>query len=126
MKQPSKKLIQQWDKKLAKAGFEDAESRETGLLHRWDDMYYRRRYTEQTFAAKQRYYQLCTNFLNDGHFESELDKRVWTLHSEGLSRREIAKKVRKNFVTVHYIVVKYEQEAGIKPYDSTKTGKSKR
>lgn len=126
MKQPSKKLIAAWDRKLKAAGFVDAESRDTELLHRWDDMYYRRRYTQQTFEAKQRYYQLCTEYLNSGTFDSLLDQKIWSLHSDGLSRRDIAKKIRKNFVTVHYTVVKYEQRAGIKPYDSAKTGKPKR
>lgn len=126
MKQPSKKLIAEWDKKLARAGFVDAEDRNNGLLTRWDDQYYHRRYTPEAFAAKQTYFQLCTDFLNTGKFESQLDKRVWQMHCEGLTRREIAKAVKKNHVSVHYIVIKYEQEAGIKPYDSAKTGKSKR
>ena len=76
MKKPSKKLIDAWDKKLAKAGFVDAEDRANGLLKRWDSSYYQRRYTPQTFQAKARYYELATIFYNDGFFENGREKEI--------------------------------------------------
>lgn len=114
MKQPTKKLIEAWDRKLAKAGFDDAEDRKTGLLHRWDDSYYRRRYTPEAFAAKQRYYELCQERLLKGDFASPLHQQVWQLHCEGLSHREIAKKLKTNKDRSHEIVLQILQEAGIR------------
>ncbi len=64
-------------------------------------------------SLTEEYYTLCSQFLNDFKFERPFDKRVWELHTEGFSIREIAtslktKKRRKS--TIWTIVKKLETE----------------
>lgn len=120
MKKPNKKLLDTWDKKLAKAGFVDAEARGTGLLKRWDSAYYQNRYTPMEFLAKERYYSLARQHLEEGYFENGTHKLIWQLHTDGLTYREIAAKLKKtvkgtiNKDIVNEVVVRCRKEAGIR------------
>lgn len=114
MRKPSKKLIETWDKKLAKAGHVEIEDRDTGMLKTWSDHYFRRRYSPEAFAAKQRYYELCTDWLNDGFFDTGTEKEIWDMHSNGLTLVEIAAKVKMSKTKVNEIIFKIRKQAGIR------------
>jgi hypothetical protein len=98
-----KSLKSKWYKKLAKSGFEDIEGNEeyfnaSDTFTRHSSRY---RDSVQRFEAKQEYYRLAGHFLYDHKFSSTLEKMIWQLHSEGLSIREITKKLQDRNVATH-------------------------
>lgn len=97
-----KKLQAEWNKKLAASGFEDIEDSNGQLKGKWSgDSDIRNKYTELTYAAKERYYQLAGQFLNDYPFKTEKDRIIWEMHSEGISIRDIVKALKKRRFKVY-------------------------
>lgn len=91
-----KKLQQTWSKKLAKSGFVDAEnaSDSDAFLNRWDDQYFRRRFTVDTAAARQEYFYIAFQFLHSYKFKTARDKAIWAAHADGLSFDKIGEKLK--------------------------------
>ncbi len=83
-----KKLQALWDKKLKDSGFNDIESRSDSLIQ-WQDSFHQGYHTEITLQAKKDYYIAAEHFLNYYPFKNEAEVRIWALHSEGVSIREI-------------------------------------
>lgn len=83
-----KKLKDEWYKKLEKDGFVDAEDGD--LLKEWQSAYFQIRHEPEIFSIQQSYYYEASHFLNIFAFPSELEKKIWALHVEGKSYREIA------------------------------------
>lgn len=92
------KLQKEWYKKLADSGFKDIEefdevrgSAAISFLKRsCKDL--AKKYNDTTFF----YYQLCRDFLSHGFFLSKIDHKIWQLHSEGVSIREILKELQQD------------------------------
>ncbi len=90
-----KSLQEKWYKKLEKSGFKDAEDSQENL-HTWSYIFSRNcDKHKELMLAKQTYYRMATNFLNDYNFESNLDKVIWEYHANGISVRDIAKLLKK-------------------------------
>lgn len=89
-----------WYKKLKDEGFEDIEQDEQSLI-RWDSHYFRTRYPDNTFRAKEEYYRLAGSFLHSHDFKSEKEKQVWELHAKGLPGTEIFIELRKRKVKIY-------------------------
>lgn len=118
MRKPTKALIAQWDRKLAKAGFVDAEERDSNEnMKRWHDFYFRRRYTAETFEAKQRYFELATDWLNSGTFENGTAKKAWSMHAEGLSYREIGAKLGFSKDKAQIVIQQCQRDSGLRKLD---------
>lgn len=85
-------LRREWDKKLKESGFEDIEDRESPreMLKSWHSTKFFYRFDEDRFLARKDYFELATQFLGTHRFESEIDREVWRLHTEGESLRKIA------------------------------------
>lgn len=81
-------LTEIYYKKLKDSGFEDIEKNEY-LLKTWSTKFSSKQ-TLDRYEAKEEYFRLARHFLNDYQFSSELEKAIWTYHSEGLSHRNIA------------------------------------
>lgn len=96
---PSKQLLSLWDKRLRDSGFQDAEK--NGELIQWDSHYFHARYTPDEFQAKQEYYQWAEALTHTHPFKSETDRHIWKLHAEGMSVREIARKLKARGVQTH-------------------------
>lgn len=96
-KKQLKALQTKWYAKLKRDGFEDIEqtSDDKGYLKQYDNSYYMARYTPLEFGNKQEYYIKAQHFLVEHAFETEQEKQIWKLHSEGFSLREIAKIIKK-------------------------------
>lgn len=87
------KLKAIWDKKLAKEGLEDIEQ-PNGMLKKWAGAFFKdrhKRFGSVSFEAKEEYYRLAGQFLHSYPFETETERKVWELHSEGMSIREIVR-----------------------------------
>ncbi len=95
-----------WDKKLAKAGFEDIEDKE-GRLTYWHSHYFRNRFKDiNDFHAKQEYFYLAEHFLNEYPFADDKEKAYWAKHAQGKSNREIAEKHRRPKKAVNAIIAR--------------------
>ena len=107
-----KALQQKWYKKLEKSGFEDIEqtSDDRGFLKQNHNSYFKTRHTPLSFQNTQEYFLQCSHFLLEHDFNTEQARAIWKLHSEGYSRREIAKMLKiKWWVTVHRVIVDIEK-----------------
>lgn len=91
-KKTLRNLQREWDKKLKDSGFKDIEDRESPreMLKSWHSTMFVHRFDEGRFTARQKYYELATQFLTSHNFQSEVDREVWRLHTEGESLRKIA------------------------------------
>lgn len=88
-----KKLQKTWYKKLSDDDFEDIErhGKYEGMLKVYSSEFYSKDYPLEVRYAKQEYYQLATNFLEDYRFDKNLHKVIWEYHSMGISYRNIVK-----------------------------------
>lgn len=102
-----KSLRAKWYLKLKEAGFEDIEDTESPreFLKEWHSTWFQTHYTPESFKEKHRYFQMRTYFSKTHTFTSELEERVWCLHCEGLSYREIAKMTESNKDTVNKTIL---------------------
>lgn len=91
------KLKALWYKKLKDEGFDDIEQDEDNLKS-WSAKFVREGSPLELIESKTAYYQMATNFLNDYDFETELEKIIWTYHSEAISYRNIAKLLKESKV----------------------------
>lgn len=91
-----KSLHDEWMKKLKDSGFEEIEDvkSQDELLIRWDSSYFQARYSEETFQLKQEYFERARELSHRFKFSCWLEKAVWENHADGLSLREIVRKLR--------------------------------
>lgn len=80
-----------------------------------DGRHYYNQYGHQEFAAKQRYYELAGQFLHSYAFKDRLEKKIWAMHSEGITIRQIAKTLKTYKSPVHR-TIKHLKEEMIKQY----------
>ena len=86
------KLRAVWYKKLEREGFEDIETDENNLKS-WTATKVRR--SQDLWQAKEAYYQMAANLLNDYKFESNVEKWIWEYHADGVSVRDIVKLLKR-------------------------------
>lgn len=85
-----------WYDKLKDSGFVDAEVDEYTLKTFGSAARIADRHREPVlWQAKQEYYYLANQFLNEHKFKSKLDKIIWTYYSEAISVRDISDILRK-------------------------------
>lgn len=82
-----------WYKKLAKTGFVDIEY-PGGEIRRTIPASIENK-DPLLVQSVQEYYNLASQFLNDYKFQNELERVIWTYHTEGLGVRAIASTLRK-------------------------------
>ena len=102
-----KELQKKWYKKLKDAGFHDVEQESWYMDRLAPSKSYEN--AVERFNSREEYYRLAGQFLHSYKFESNLDKLVWTYHSDGLSVREIAKQLGQHRIRltrnpVHQII----------------------
>jgi hypothetical protein len=99
--QQFKDLQDKWYKKLAKSGFEDIEQDEDHLINWSSSRALRGKVNGSAYAdvivshqAVEEYYRLAGHFLHDYKFKDEYEKKVWILHADGNSHRDVAEALR--------------------------------
>lgn len=92
-----------WYKKLEREGFNDIEQDEDNLKV-WSSVFSKRHSIEQ-IQAKQVYYQMATNFLEDYEFGIRREEIIWAYHSEGISYRNISKLLKKVRIKLSHTAV---------------------
>jgi hypothetical protein len=75
-----------WDEKLQETLGENIEQ-EDGNLKTWSSYFFTcpARFNHDLYQAKEEYYRLAGQLLNDYPFANEFEREVWRLHSEGVS-----------------------------------------
>lgn len=101
-----KDLEKEWYDKLAKDGFKDLErqdrvGKKEERLKNGSVEIIQDRYTLEQFKIKEEYYRVAGQFLHNNKFKCSLDRLVWSLHSEGMSIRNIIKKLKKKGRTAY-------------------------
>lgn len=89
------KLQKEWYAKLKENGFHDIEDRKGGVGRGAP------RITNQSplqIEVIEQYYSMARNFLIDGKFDTDLDKTIWSYHSEGISARDISSTLKSSGV----------------------------
>ena len=90
-----------WYNKLKKSGFQDIERMHPtlgSLTSHKVSMYVTQDYISKCFMkdpSVEGYYRLSRHYLEHGSFKSSLDKRIWELFSEGLTGRDIIKRINQ-------------------------------
>jgi hypothetical protein len=102
-------LQAKWYEKLKKSGFEEIE-RPDGTLNEWHSFQFGRNYNSHVFEANQEYSIMAGQFYHSHKFSSPLEKRVWKLHTAGLTIRDVAKKAKVSPSTAWRIVESLSSE----------------
>lgn len=102
-----KKLEKVWYEKLKLTGFDDIEDTRTEqrMLKEWDFNFFRNQFNDIEYESTLGYYESAKHLLASYSFKDETHMKVWELHCEGLSERDIAGQVGKYKKSmVHYII----------------------
>lgn len=97
-----RKLKQIWRKKLEQSGFSDIEdARDRIRDHKTlQDLYKICGFRSGSMESIRDYYFWATEKFHHGDFETDMDKTIWGLHSEGKSTREIERIIRLEQSTI--------------------------
>lgn len=93
------KLQSMWYAKLKDEGFDEIENPD-GNLKSWHSFMFARRpfsnpNSTHRILQEEEYYRLAGQFFYDHKFKNKTEKRMWELHSNGKSVRDIAKIITK-------------------------------
>lgn len=106
-------LRDKWYTKLANQGFEDIEDVHSPneMLLAWHASDLPRRMTDNRHVATVAYYEAARDMLNWYTFKNRQERRIWELHAEGISIREIVKRTSYGKRDkVHTVIKKIRRE----------------
>lgn len=111
MDQAYKALRDEWYAKLKQSGFDDIEDVNSPreMLKQWHSIWFHTTSDPLHFKCKHRYFRMAEQFLNNFRFRSHIEKKIWSLHVEGLSLREIGSEVGLNKDKVNKIVLRFKK-----------------
>ena len=83
---------------MKQSGFQDVENRDETL--KFNSSFFattsNATHNEIQMSAKQDYYRLASQFLNGHIFRNSIEEKIFALHSEGVSARNIVKILKKD------------------------------
>lgn len=88
-----RELQKEWYDRLEKEGFEDIEN-SSGLPKQWALNFFRNEFNQIRYEATVEYYSKAQRLLHRYSFRNDIDKRIWELHCEGLTVREISLRIK--------------------------------
>lgn len=96
-----RRLKKKWDQILQESGFRDieryyADGRPYPTIYKHDFGAGNRKIDPVKYEEVSEYYRLARQFLHDYSFESPKEKKIWELHSDGLSYRKIIRNLGLN------------------------------
>ena len=104
-------LQKEWYQKLSKDGFQDIEYFDKDMNPKYvmyKDIVKVWLTLRDKFPSTEQYYIEAGQFYHDYSFDSDTDKRIWLLHSEGHAYRTILKKLNIPYQTILKTVNKYK------------------
>ena len=117
-----KALQKSWYRRLKSSGFQDAEDLVGGeLVLKQVAAHPYRGSDELTRVTKEAYYRLLGNHVNQERFESEIDRTILTMFSEGRKIKHICeelirKGMKRDRYTVRVRIRIYEMKWGLREY----------
>lgn len=99
-----------WYRKLREGGFRDIEQAD-GTLRDRNRLQYAANLDPIVRRATAEYFALAARYLAEGLFVCGEDQRVWELHADGLTVREIAKTVGRASSWVQRRITRYRRRA---------------
>lgn len=111
-------LFHQWNQVLKETGFKDAEdfSLPDPPLKDWHGTNWNKTNPDK-IEETQRYYELASGLLLRFRFKNRIHKRIWQLHCDGKSRREIAKLLNQkkcSRTNINAIVLFIQRKSGLR------------
>ncbi len=111
-------LFRDWNRKLERDGHEEIEdfTRPVPTLKTWTTT----RWTASDPTRnewRQQYYEMADRVLETFAFANRVHRRIWELHCEGLSIREIADRIRRrNYrkTAVAMVILTIQKTSGLK------------
>lgn len=109
-----KRLESKWYKKLEQSGFVEIENKknDTDYLKVWHSQYFQCKYTPDAFLRKQEYYHMTREFLHIHEFDSDKEKMIWEMHSQGLSLRKISTALRSKVCRIYKTIRSLSKKMG--------------
>lgn len=102
-----KKLFKKWNNKLEKAGHDEIENfnlEDPAFLNKSDASKFKN-VTPEEYESRSLYYSNARSLLHTFAFESSIQKRIWELHADGMSLRQIEElikyKLKKDRINFH-------------------------
>lgn len=107
-----KDLFAKWNKKLEKYKDCNAEdmSLDEPLLKVWHNFKFKKVSADE-YTSRIQYFDNARHVLNTFKFERALDCKIWTLHVEGFSLREIGREVDYSKDKVRSIINRISEKA---------------
>ena len=114
MKAP-KKLVEKWEKILAKHGLEDLEDSK-GRLKSWHSFKFQAQFSPEEFSERTTYFNQCEDLLRSYTFSRPIERKIWEYHTQGLSVREVSKAIngRLDWSSVAKIIKRIKRSNGWK------------
>lgn len=116
-----------WYAKLLTVGFDDIEQA-NGALKGDDNSQLEPTYDRSPISTRKvysslvwkqsqaEYYRRAGHYLHDGDFLEPQHKQLWSLHCDGLTYPEIAKKLNITWLQVRHRIYQIRNKAGLKGY----------
>lgn len=113
-----KKLLEEWNRRLADSGFKDVEELKGGqlVLKKTGTMIRYEQSSDVVREARVEYYRIVSRHVANTHFSNEIDRMILTLYCEGLSQVDIKERLPKRMhrATIYKRLYKYLRLWGIK------------
>lgn len=105
-------LQKYWRSALRKAGFRDIEDEHGRLIDHQSVLDFQQRigFREDSFRAIRDYYIWAEQMNTLGSFGCRRDAKIWRLHSEGKSTREIGKLINLHWTLVARMIKRIRAE----------------
>src|SRR5882672_4335109 len=106
-----KALQAEWYKKLKESGFVEIEDTKSGALKEWSGHYVQGKrdkdFARDLIREVDTYFHSARSLLHGFSFGCSRDKRIWNLHCNGLSTRQIASRIGNiDHCTVYQVIKK--------------------
>lgn len=118
------KLFREWNEKLKRSGFDDAEdfSLPEPALKSWHSLKWENERAEKRAHDAKTYFDLAQDALHTFPFKTDVHRRTWELHCQGLSVRQIDETLHSQLLgykgrtraNVHRIILAIQKATGIK------------
>jgi hypothetical protein len=119
-----KKLFKEWNERLKQSGFQDAEdfNLPEPALKSWHSLKWENERAEKRSVEATHYFELAQDVLHTFPFKTDVHRRTWELHCQGLSVRQISDRLDfqligykgKKRANVQLIIAAIQKAAGIK------------
>lgn len=112
-------LFKKWNKILKRGGLEEIENFDlpNPVLKKSHNLRWKKEELIEHIVSTQNYYEKASEVLHTYPFKNENHQKIWELHCEGLSVRQIVLKIKKHpykRMSVNRIITAIQKQSGLK------------